>query len=574
MKRPLPVDNRTRTNLGLCKCSGRRALTLAALVAGAFPLPARSAQLYDDGQTKIRWDNTVRYSTMFRVEGLDARLIADPNSDDGNRSFRTGMVSNRFDLLSELGVSTGGFGAEVSGAAWYDTIYNARNDHGSPGTFNPNSASANAFTRAVRNLHGRDVELVNGFVHGELDVASTPLRFRIGRHSLVWGESIFFADNAIAAGQAPVDAIKALTLPYARASDVVMPVAQASVSWQPRPNLTVELYYQFEWRKSRLPGVGSFFSAADIADVGGERIVLGPGQYLSRGNDQTAPASGQFGVALRINTAAIDYGFYALRFNAKYPQLYLRPTTTVLPAASPVERSLAYGLPSGGGADGPFKIDLPPGLYQGVGVFGTYNLVYPKGIEIYGMSLSGYLGDSNIAGEISGRRHMPLVSRPRLVRTSVLADGGKNALYAVGETLHAQVSSISVLAPNRFWDGASFSLEVAANHRLRVAKNAAALEAGRDRTAVAFRANFEPQYFRVLPNLDVTLPLGFGHGLSGNSSIDGSQNARSGDIQFGIRAVYRAVWEGSLTMTHFLGGPAPQPFADRDFVSLSIRRAF
>ena len=574
MNSPLPGE-RIAPPSRLHRARGGRYVSMSvAVFAAVFPWPAIAAQLYDDGQTKIRWDNTVRYSTMFRAESQDARLIADPNSDDGNRGFRTGIVSNRFDILSELGVSSGGFGAEVSGAAWYDTIYDARNDHRSPGTLNSTSAPANAFTRSVRNLHGRDAELVNGFVHGALNVAATPLRFRVGRHSLVWGESLFFADNGVAAGQAPVDAIKALTLPYARASDVVMPVAQASVSWQPRPNLTIELYYQFEWRKSRLPGVGSFFSATDIADVGGERIILGPEQYFSRGNDQTAPDSGQYGVALRINTGTIDYGFYALRFNAKYPQLYLRPTTTVLPAATAVERSQAYGLPSGGGAYGSFDIDLPPGLYQGVGVFGTYNLVYPKGIEIYGMSLSGYLGDSNIAGEISGRRHMPLVSRPRVVRSNVVADGGKNALYALGDTLHAQVSSISVLPPGQLWDGASLAIEIAANHLLHVTKNPSALDTGRHRSAVAFRANFEPQYFRVLPSLDITLPVGIGYGLSGNSSSDGSMNTRAGDIQFGIRAVYRAVWEGSLTMTHFFGGPDRQAFADRDFIALSIRRTF
>ena len=42
----------------------------------------------------------------------------------------------------------------------------------------------------------------------------------------------------------------------------------------------------------------------------------------------------------------------------------------------------------------------------------------------------------------------------------------------------------------------------------------------------------------------------------------------------GIRAVYRAVWEGSIMLTHFVGPPSRQPYADRDFISISIQRTF
>ena len=84
----------------------------------------------------------------------------------------------------------------------------------------------------------------------------------------------------------------------------------------------------------------------------------------------------------------------------------------------------------------------------------------------------------------------------------------------------------------------------------------------------------EPQYFAVLPGLDVTVPVGIGMGITGNSSITPSQNAGAGDVEIGLRTTYRAVWEVGLQFTHFIGATKRQPFADRDFVSFSIKRTF
>jgi hypothetical protein len=74
--------------------------------------------------------------------------------------------------------------------------------------------------------------------------------------------------------------------------------------------------------------------------------------------------------------------------------------------------------------------------------------------------------------------------------------------------------------------------------------------------------------------LDLSLPISFGHGLVGRSSVDSSQDNAAGDLTFGISATYRAVWQGTLSMTRFLGAPTVQPFADRNFISVSIQRTF
>jgi hypothetical protein len=337
----------------------------------------------------------------------------------------------------------------------------------------------------------------------------------------------------------------------------------------------VGFYYQFEWRKSRLPGAGSYFSVADFADTGGERIIISPTQYLQRGRDITPP-SAQFGAAVHLSTGTMDVGLYAARFNAKYPELYIRPGAYAggAAAAPDIERSQAYGVPSGTGTGGAYKINLPAGAYVGTGVVGGYYLVYPDAIQMYGASASGYIGDSSIAGEISARRNMPLVSRPRIIPTGAVADGGANALFAVGDTLHAQVSTITAFAPSRLWDGANLSAELAANRVLNVTRNRNARDLTRNTFAAAVRGVFEPQYFGVFPGADISVPLGVGYGLVGSSAVDGAQNAKAGDVEIGVRMVYRAVWEASITLTHYFGAPARQPFADRDYLSFSIRRTF
>ena len=559
-------------------------LSAAAGLALAFAAapPAVAGELFNDGESSIRWDNTLTYTGAFRLQGADPRLISDPNADDGDRDFRPGLVSNRVDLVSELGLTAGSFGAEVSGTAWYDAVYNQHTDNDSPGTFNPTSVPNTSFTKSVRTLQGRDAELLNAFIYDTFDVSGMPLTVRLGRHALLWGESLFFADNGVAAGQAPVDTTRAASLPYARASDVFMPVAQASASFQPSADLTFSAYYQFEWRKTRLPGVGSYFSVADFVDTGGERIIAGPDQYLVRGPDIT-PGSAQFGGALHVDTGPVDVGFYALRFNAKYPELYIRPGVYAggypgagsEAAVETIEHTESYGVPSGTGAGGAYKINIPPGTYSGVGNVGSYDLVYPEGIQIFGTSASGgYVGDGAAAAEISARRNMPLVSKPRVAGAGVAADGGANALYAIGDTLQAQLSDITTFAPSHFWDGAELSAEFAANRLLDVTRNPNALDPTRNTFALAFRAEFEPQYFKVLPGLDLSLPLGFGYGLIGNSAVDGSQNAKAGDVEVGARLVYRAVWQATVTLTQYIGSPARQPFADRNYLSFSIRRTF
>jgi len=516
-----------------------RRLPLGGFLLIASSAHLRAAALYDNGTLAIRWDNTLQYSAAVRLNARDNALVADPNADDGDRNFRRGIISNRLDILSQLDLSAGRFGVHASAAGWYDTVYHTRNDNDSPATFNPDSVPHDRFTRDVRDLHGSDAELLDAFVHGAFDVGDNALSFRLGRQTTLWGESLFFARNGIAAAQGPVDEIKDLNSPIIYAKEIFLPVAQATATLQTSDGVTLSAYYQFEWRKDRVPGAGSYFSALDYLDAGGERYIVAPGKFLLRSRDQRPNDLGQFGVALQFPVEDFDIGLYALRFDAKDPEVYLRPDAA----------------PSGSNV-------------------GRYNLVYPQGISLYGVSFSGYAGDLNLAGEVSLRTHAPLAAAPIIVASGTIADNRAHARYPVGDTLHAQISTSDGLPRERLYDSADVAIELAANERLDVAQNASVLDASRTPFALSLRASFIPHYFEVLPGLDLSVPLGFGYGLAGNSSGDDSEYANAGDVEIGLGVTFRTVWSATLSLTEFVGSPDRQPLGDRNFLSFSVQRTF
>lgn len=541
------------------------ALGLAGIisVAHAFEIDA------GDSDLKLRFDNTVKYSTAFRMKGVDNEVAgpnasnANPNLDDGDRNFHRGMISNRVDLLSEFDLRYQDVGARVSAAAWYDSVYNRSNANNSPVTANSISVPNDQFTSASRKLQGGKAEVLDAFVFGKLTPADTILNLRAGRFTQLYGESVFFGGNGIAAAQTPPDIVKLLSVPNSQFKEILMPVGQVSAQWQLTPQLSVGSYYQYEWRKARLPAAGSFFSFSDFVDAGGERVLAGaplmPGggpAAFFRGEDLSARNSGQGGAQIKFKLADTEYGLYAARFHDKFPQFYFRPGVG--------------------------------GVNPSTGRIGDYVLVYGQDIQAYGASFSTVVSETNVAGEVSIRRNMPLTATGGVVVDPTgTGDGRNNPLYPVGNTFHAQLSAITVLPANPLWQGASLIGEVAFNRRLSVTKNASQLDPNTTRDASALRFIFQPEYFQVLPGLDIQVPVGVGYGLSGNSSINGVglPPRRTGDISFGVKGTYQKVWNGSLTCSHFFGKgggivngqgqlSGNQVYKDRDFIALSIQRTF
>jgi hypothetical protein len=543
----------------LSKRRGRAAPwpALSALASAALFAHGAQAFQFDTGDSdlKLRWDNTLRYSAAARVTGRDARVYngaatynlpgtgtaRDVNADDGDRNFSKGLISNRVDLFSEMDLTFRDVGLRLSAAGWYDRVYNQDNDNDGLGRVNKLSGPVNRFADETATQHGRYAELLDAFAFGKVDLGGMPMTFRAGRYAQLWGESLFFGSNGIAAGMAPTDVVKLQSVPTSTAKETTMPVGQVGGQLQVSSTLVLGGYYQFEWRRSRFPAVGSYFSTTDIIFPASQAGFFGPGPTV-KAPDQKARDGGQYGLQLRYSAESIDtdFGFYAIRYHDKSPKVYLSPNV-------------------------------------------TYREVYPENIRAYGASFNKNVGDAAVAGEVSMRQNLPLVS---LAGSAVAGfDNDGNPGYAVGKSFHANLNVFYTLPRSVLWDGGALLAEVAANRLLSVTKNPAALDPNTRRDALALRVVFSPQQLNVLPGVDLTTPIGLGyspHARSAVVSAFGVQNG--GDLSLGLNAVYQQVWDLRLNYVRYLGTPGPSSYAgrqtflqalkDRNFVSLSLQRAF
>jgi hypothetical protein len=508
-----------------------------------------------DSEWRLRWDNTIKYSQAWRLQGADDKLVDAPTAGglypsiqgQGNKNFSSGLVSNRLDLFTEMDLSRENYGLRLSAAAWYDDIYNQNTD----------SSEQRHFLSDTRELHGRDAELLDAFVFVRGNVGeSSQGTLRLGRHSLIYGESLFYGGNGIANAQGPIDVVKLLSVPGTQFKEILRPVNQLSGQLQINPQLSVGAYYQFEWERSNLPGAGSYLSDVDAIGEGSGSLIDITGGATVHASDIEARNSGQGGVQLRYKPEGteLELGLYAARYHDKAP-------------------SGLYGYVN---TAGPSPI------------LGSYRQVFGEDIKTLGVSFSTASGPFNFAGEASLRWDAPLVSNLQVVLPGMAADNSDEALYAKGKTAHVNLSTIYLLSPNALWDGGSVIAELAWNRTLSVTDNRAALDANTTRDATALRVLAEPAYFQVADGLDLSVPVGLGVVLDGRSSAvskSGFGNSHAGDWSIGLKATYLQRWDFGVNYVNFFGKKGAglredgnfsyaQSLADRDFVSVYVKTTF
>ncbi len=540
-------------------------LALATLFASsglqAFELDTGNPDL------KLRWDNTVRYSSAFRMKDRSPGLsqtafgpsgIVGPNNinqDDGDNNFGRGNVSNRLDLLSELDLTGRDYGGRLSAAAWYDTVYNRSNDNH---TATGNHVPASAFTDETRDLMGRKAELLDAFVYSRFDLAGKPATVRLGRHTLLWGESLFFGSNGIAGGQAPLDLVKLLSVPNSQFKETARPTGKLSGQMQLSEALSLGAYIGYEWEKTRLMPVGAYLSASDGMGPGAERINAGATGVFQRQSDVEARNGGQGGLQLRWRVDAIDtdLGFYAIRYHATTPSNMVTTLSGFSPALSA----------------------------------SSYRWYYHEGVRAFGTSFAKTIDEWALAGEASYRQNSPLSSSSQATIPSIGAgsgyDNSGNPPYAVGETAHLQFSWIASLGPSFISREASFVGEVAWNTRVKTTKNAQMLNPNADKSATAMRMVYSPTYRQVVSGWDLSPSVGLGYGWGKSSAVGpGFGVNKGGDFNIGLGAVYLGNWFVNLNYVHYLGKEAPtldnanntqflQSLRDRNFLTLSMRTTF
>ena len=540
-------------------------------------------------QFKVNWTNQFKQSNMFRVSSPDP-LLYDPGRNltnlflsDGEHSFpHRGLVSARADLLTEMDVSYGDWGIRASAAGWLDPVYNRRlhpNTSVVPQAYASGIAvDGTHFSQsdAFQEIQFRNFELLDAFMFGKVKLGTdTFLSFRAGQFAQVWGQTLFYGMNGIAGAMVPIDTVKALGVPNSTTKEIMRPVPQVSVQVDFGPKLSVAGYYQFMWKETRLPGVGSYFDFGSILFPGASRFVvpapsdvppfsLGPQPYpyntffaLYRDKDVSPPDGGQFGGQILIKgPKSSDIGFHFAHYTDKGPLI----NQCIMCA------NIAH----------PSYMDIP-------GYFGTYYLSYQHNVNAFAVSATKTIGMTNYALEVGAHTHQALVGDP-VSQTTPYATGG----HAVGDSVSVNFSTITQFNPNKFCKETTLTAELAFNNLVSITKNASNMDPVDKRQSLAFQGIYGMTYRQVLHGLDLMPQLGFSYVPLGKGGGMTFGPERSGALTPSVTFAYRDAWRASVTYNWFYGPTAPmlvmmpngiprlsasQYFHDRNFIAISIYRS-
>lgn len=542
---------------------------VSAIAAAAFAVcaAAQAAEIdVGDPDWALRWDNTVKASTAYRLKNADPALTESftaqgapqaINFNAGDQNFKKrGFISERLDLLSEFdAVWRRDSGLRISAAGWYDAAYHRHTDADADPTIG--QTPYNAFPGYTRRTAGAKVDLLDAFVFGSANLgAAGKVTGRLGQHTVLFGETLFLGDNGVAAAQGPVDIQKLLSSPNAQFKEIARPVPQLSTQWQIRPELSLSAYVHFKWQSSRVPPSGSYFSSANIPwDATGPEFVgiplsvpgIGGNYVLQPGADVLPGNGGNWGLQLKWRVAEADLGVFYAKYNDTFGQLYGR-----LNPGAPVTDSRWF-------------------------------YVFGRAIKVYGVSASQSVGDFNVSAEASIRDHMDLnVNNAIYFGPSV----APMPTLPTGRTAHVNVSALASFGPSFIARESAVVAELAWNRVLSKDDPDNVIDAGRTRDASILQFIFTPTYRQALSGLDLTVPIGLRYTLDGRSSVTAWGPRKTGNLNLGLEGNYLNVWQVAFNYTHYIGAGVPfndytagrfgsgNALADRDYVSMSVRRTF
>jgi len=600
---------------------GHRAACLAAVVALALPATLGAFE-FDTGNEdlSVRFDNTVRFNVTSRVADEDRAILANWNTDDGDRNFAQGSLFSRLDLLSEFDVIwKRALGFRVSAASWWDAGYDAL-DNRSVATSNNLRHGMPALgldDHTQRYAEGPSGEFLDVFAFARFDAGGKPVNLKVGQTTVFWGESLLFngAIHGVSYSQNPIDVWKGLATPGAEAKELFRPRLGFNGQATLTDTLSLAAQYFFNWQSFdnqawRYPESGSYLTINDALFYGGDSFIVARNPFAAsvpgapallrawRGRDiEPEENTGNYGVALRWSPEFLDgtAGLYYRRSYDMQPQLMLTPGFATVPSVAACRA--VGGLPLAATAPTPCIINQQATNLADLstrGRFGEYNVAYGDEIDLFGLSLSKQVAGVSLGAELSYRRNMPLLSDPVQVVPAALVPTVAGSIAttdvpkhgtpgAAGDTMHGLVNLLGIGGETPLWDSVNWSTEITWMTWLDVTQNEAVFKGrGRDRSGhwtayeqvdavdknyFGLAVNFTPTWFQVSPGVDLMAPLSWSQGISGNSAVTGGGQEGSGSFGVGIAVDVRQRYRIDLKYVGFYGdyskcprpGTSPQP---------------
>lgn len=547
-----------------------------------------------------------RTSSPERIERGGQNIFA--NNNDGSEYYDTGFVSNEFKLTSELHVRTEQDGLFVRGTAWYDTQI-MDNDPSGDRFATHNTDSDERYPSDLRNRAGHRARLLDAYLYTNRYAGEMPYSLRFGRQVINWGEGIYYADGINVIN--PVD-IGRVVLPNASLKDALLPTNMISGQLGLTDAFNIEAFYGLEWKGHELIPTGAFLNNQDyfgkgsngvlvdlrselgdlaelVPGLNGENGIVAGARY---GREHDARDDGQFGVAMRYlaedwnNT---EFSLYYLNYHSKVPFLRIqkgRSFACSTGQAGQFSELCGFGLDST--VDGLALLDST-----------YYDFVYPEDIRLFGLSVSGTVGDTSLAGELTYRPNAPLepsmIYELETLAGSALGGGGASGgsidlgefgdgsandprrsidLYKRDELYTGSVSAIHSFGPVIGLDDLIVLGEAAFNHvpgSLLDSVNYEYL----DSFAWGYTLNVSGLIQDVKPNFDLLPGITFRQDVSGTSpSLNENfiQGRKSATLELGAK--YGQKLAGKLAYTSFWGARKDNALIDRDHVALNVSYSF
>jgi hypothetical protein len=557
-------------------------------------------------ESVAEFTSVYRTSSPERIERGGQNIFA--NNNDGSEYYDTGFVSNEFKLTSELHVRTEQDGLFVRGTAWYDTQI-MDNDPSGDRFATHNTDSDERYPSDLRNRAGHRARLLDAYLYTNRYVGEMPYSLRFGRQVINWGEGIYYADGINVIN--PVD-IGRVVLPNASLKDALLPTNMISGQLGLTDAFNIEAFYGLEWKGHELIPTGAFLNNQDyfgkgsngvlvdlrselgdlaelVPGLNGENGIVAGARY---GREHDARDDGQFGVAMRYlaedwnNT---EFSLYYLNYHSKVPFLRIqkgRSFACSTGQAGQFSELCGFGLDST--VDGLALLDST-----------YYDFVYPEDIRLFGLSVSGTVGDTSLAGELTYRPNAPIepsmIYELETLAGSALGGGGASGgsidlgefgdgsandprrsidLYKRGELYTGSVSAIHSFGPVVGLDDLIVLGEAAFNHvpgSLLDSVNYEYL----DSFAWGYTLNVSGLIQDVKPNFDLLPGITFRQDVSGTSpSLNENfiQGRKSATLELGAK--YGQKLAGKLAYTSFWGARKDNALIDRDHVALNVSYSF
>jgi hypothetical protein len=399
-------------------------------------------------------------------------------------------------------------------------------------------------------------------------------------------------------------------------------------------NLSLVGYYSFEWEPTRYPAPGSYFALSEISMDKAEFATLVAGEVdpltgalrSQRAglvqNSSEEPEDGEWGLGMQyVFEDGLELGLYFLNYHDKAPQGivgtidYGQFVSSSIYKASPGFVSLIPAFWPAAQRDEYHEFDTyTGGGYPAQGV-GRFKWTYREDNELFGMSLGKEIAGISFGMDLAYRHDVAIdfsraallhvenyatLSGPALVTNAqqqidagltrlgadvsapfdfVGADNEGNYAGATGDVVSLVVNGVGFLDPSGLWDGGAYSMEFTASSLLEYGDNeeVASKYIDEDDVATAVAGTFVPQWYQVMPSVDLKMPVSVSYGINGHSPLRGGGDQSLGIASIGLQAEYEQVWLIDVKYAMFFGDQDRGSLGnliDRDNVSLTVKRTF